>query len=592
MADIIQLLPESIANQIAAGEVIQRPASVIKELLENSIDAGSTEIEIILKDSGKSLIQVVDNGKGMSETDARLSFERHATSKIREAADLFKINTMGFRGEALASIASIAHVELKTRTADKEVGTRIVINGSQIETQEICQTPKGSSIAVKNLFFNVPARRNFLKTDATELSKILEEFKRIALIKPEIFFKVYHNGTELYYLPTSNIRQRVVSIFGKKYNEKLLPVQEETDAFSVQGFVGQADSAKKSRGEQYLFVNERFIKSNYLNHAIRLAYGDLLTKDVHPFYVLNLNIDPSQIDINVHPTKHEIKFQEERIVYNFLNVAIKHALGKYSLRPMIDFEAERQFEHVQSSIGRDIPSREYSKAGKQEIDKWSSLYDEIKENQISKTDDTIYRSAATEEGSLHSSLDKIKSKPFQIHNNYIVHQIKSGFVLIHQCYAHERILYEKYKNCLSEGQGSSQKLLFPITLNYTPERYTLLINMVDELNHIGYDIENFGDNSIIVHATPAELEENSTEDTLDKFLEAYESNIEFQLGIAENLARSLAKSTSIKKGKRLTEEEMQSIIDQLFACQNPYVNSEGKKSIVTYELSEIENLFK
>jgi len=591
MADIIQLLPESIANQIAAGEVIQRPASVIKELLENSIDAGSTEIEIILKDSGKSLIQIIDNGKGMSETDARLSFERHATSKIREAADLFKINTMGFRGEALASIASIAHVELKTRTEEKDVGTRIVINGSSIETQEICQTPKGTSLAVKNLFFNVPARRNFLKTDATELSKILEEFKRIALIKPEIFFKLHHNGVEQYYLPASNIRQRVVSIFGKKYNEKLLPVQEETDAFSVQGFVGQADSAKKSRGEQYLFVNERFIKSNYLNHAIRLAYGDLLTKDVHPFYVINLSIEPSQIDINVHPTKHEIKFQEERIVYNFLNVAIKHALGKYSLRPMIDFESEREFQNVQGNTGG-TGHRGFQRSGRQEIDKWSSLYDEIKENQLNATEDTIYRSAATEESTLHSSFDKIKSKPFQIHNNYIVHQVKSGFVLIHQCYAHERILYEQYKNCLSEGQGSSQKLLFPLTINYTPERYTLLINMVDELNHLGYEIENFGDNSIIVHATPAELEENSTEDTLDRFLSSYEENIEFQLGIAENLARSLAKSTSIKKGKRLSEEEMQSIIEKLFACQNPYVNSEGKKAVVTYEIAEIENLFK
>ncbi len=592
MADIIQLLPESIANQIAAGEVIQRPASVIKELLENSIDAGSTEIEIILKDSGKSLIQIVDNGKGMSETDARMSFERHATSKIRVAADLFKINTMGFRGEALASIASIAHVELKTRTEDKDVGTRIVINGSAVQTQEICQTPKGTSISVKNLFFNVPARRNFLKTDATELSKILEEFKRIALIKPEIFFKVHHNGVELYYLPSSNIRQRVVSIFGKKYNEKLLPVQEETDAFSVQGFVGQADAAKKSRGEQYLFVNERFIKSNYLNHAIRLAYGDLLTKDVHPFYVLNLNIEPSQIDINVHPTKHEIKFQEERIVYNFLNVAIKHALGKYSLRPMIDFESEREFENVHSSMGVSS-GMDYPKAGRKEIDKWSSLYEEIKENQMSpSTDDKVYTSAATDEGSLHNSLDKIRSKPFQIHNKYIVHQIKSGFVLIHQCYAHERILYEQYNNQLSEGQGNSQKLLFPITINYTPERYTLLVNMVDELNHLGYEIENFGDNSIIVHATPAELEEDSAEDTLERFLNAYQENIEFQLGVAENLARSLAKSTAIKKGRRMTEEEMQTIIDKLFACKNPYVNPDGKKSVITYEISEIENLFK
>jgi len=372
-------------------------------------------------------------------------------------------------------------------------------------------------------------RRKFVRHQATELSKILEEFKRIALIKPEIFFKVYHNGTELYYLPSSNIRQRVVSIFGKKYNEKLLPVQEETDAFSVQGFVGQADSAKKSRGEQYLFVNERFIKSNYLNHAIRLAYGDLF-------------------------------------VYNFLNVAIKHALGKYSLRPMIDFEAERQFQHVQSAIGGGSGQQEFSKP--------------------------IYRSAATEESSLHSSFDKIKSKPFQIHSNYIVHQIKSGFVLIHQCYAHERILYEQYKNCLSEGQGNAQKLLFPITINYTPERYTLLINMVDELNHLGYEIENFGENSIIVHATPAEMDENSTEETLDRFLSSYEENIEFQLGIAENLARSLAKSTSLKKGKRLSEEEMQSIIDKLFACQNPYVNPEGKKAVITYEISEIENLFK
>lgn len=587
MADTIQLLPESIANQIAAGEVIQRPASVIKELLENAIDAEATEIEVILKDSGKSLIQVVDNGKGMSETDARMSFERHATSKIKSANDLFKINTMGFRGEALASIASIAHVELKTRTEENDAGTRLVISGSKVEKQEICQSPKGTSISVKNLFYNVPARRKFLKSDPVELKHILEEFKRISLVKPNIFFKLHHNSTELYYLPVSNLRQRVVSIFGKKYNEKLLPVQEETDSLAIQGFVGQSEGAKKTRGEQYLYVNERFVKSNYLNHAVRLAYGDLLTREMHPFFVMNLSISPEKIDINVHPTKHEIKFQEERIVYNFLNVAVKHALGKYSIRPMIDFEGDVQFSNQsqgqQTFVGNRPP--------KKEIEKWTSLYDDMQQGDLKNDEAITLSSRATDEQSLHESLDKIKSKPFQIHNRYIVHHIKSGYILIHQQFAHERILYEMYKNCLGEDQASIQKLLFPITINYSLEQYTLIHNMMDELNHLGFEIEDFGDNSIIVHGTPGHIEDSSVEEILEKFIYAYQENMEFQLGIAENLSRAMAKSTALKKGVRLSQEEMQSIIDQLFACEVPYINPEGKKSIISYELSEIENLF-
>jgi DNA mismatch repair protein MutL len=594
MDDIIQLLPESIANQIAAGEVIQRPASVIKELLENALDAGSTEIEIALKDSGKTMILISDNGKGMSETDARMSFERHATSKIRKASDLFSIKTMGFRGEALASIASIAHVDLKTRTENSDTGTHIVIKGSTLEKQALCQTPKGTSISVKNLFYNVPARRKFLKTDSVELRHILEEFKRIALIHPEVFFKVYHNDSELYYLPASNFRQRVVGILGKKYNEMVLPVEEETDSLHIQGYIGKASAARKSKGDQYLYVNERFIKSNYLNHAIKMAYGDLLTKEMYPFYILNLTVEPEKIDINVHPTKHEIKFQEERLVYNFLNVAIKHSLGKYSLNPMIDFDNMPDIGKQQVESFGGFSSKEILKgdrASKKEISEWNKMYNDISEVAPSGGNQIILQSSASDviDGGLFEQ--KAKSNPIQIHNTYIVHSIKSGFVLIDQKSAHERILYEDYLAHLEEGKQVTQKVLFPITISYKPEKYQLIINLLDALKQLGFETEDFGTQSIIIHGIPSGMSDTSIEEVLERFLDNYMENLSFDLGVNENFARSMAKSASIPRGKRLDTAEMQTIIDSLFSCEMPYISPEGRKSIITYELNELSRLF-
>ena len=343
MADIIQLLPDAIANQIAAGEVIQRPASVVKELLENAVDAGATEIKLIVKEAGKTLIQVIDNGCGMSETDARMSFERHATSKIRGSEDLFAIRTMGFRGEAMASIAAVAQVEMRTRQHDQDLGNKLVIEASEVKVQEPCQCVAGTTLSVKNLFYNVPARRNFLKSNAAEMRHIVEEFQRIALANPELFFSLHHNGNQVFHLQPGNLRQRIVAVFGAGTNKKLVPVEEDTDVLKLHGFVGKPEFAKKTRGEQYFFVNDRFIKSPYLNHAVMTAYEDLLPKEVYPLYIIFIDIDPARIDINVHPTKQEIKFDDERLVYNYLKVSVRHALGQFSITPSMDFDQETAF---------------------------------------------------------------------------------------------------------------------------------------------------------------------------------------------------------------------------------------------------------
>lgn len=593
MAEVIQLLPESIANQIAAGEVIQRPASVVKELMENSIDAGSSNIELILKDSGKTLIQIVDDGKGMTEIDARMCFERHATSKIKTTADLFKINTMGFRGEALASIASIAHVDLKTRNAEMEMATHVKINGSKLEFQEPCQHPVGCSISVKNLFFNVPARRKFLKADATELRHILEEFKRIALIHPEVGFKVYHDGNELYVLNKGNFRQRIVAILGKKVNEQLIPVQEETEDFSIQGFVGKMDAAKKSRAEQYLYVNQRFIKSNYIGHAIKMAYGELLQKDHYPFYVINLNIDPAKIDINVHPTKHEIKFDEERLVYNFVNVTVKHGLGRYNLTPMIDFD-NAPIGHSSQTQGINQQNFSGPKSNsKAEIKQWSDFYQSINESAPDDQAQQISLGSSVNQDSSDGFQESLESvhKPIQIHQTYILNHIKSGFILIDQKSAHERILYERFLAQLENKSGASQKLLFPLTFKYPAEKHLLIVELRDKLNTLGFEIEDFGHHSIIIHGIPTGMEEQSVQEIIDGFVDAYQANLEYKMGINENLAKSLAMYGSMKRGKHLSLEEMKNLIDQLFACEAPHVSPSGNKCVLSFTLDEIQNMF-
>ena len=609
MQDIIQLLPDNIANQIAAGEVIQRPASVVKELIENAIDAESTEIRLIIKDAGKTLIQVIDNGKGMSDTDARMSFERHATSKIKKAADLFSISTKGFRGEALASIAAIAHVELVTKTNEEELGRKIQISGSKVSKHEPCQAQSGSMFSVKNLFFNVPARRKFLKSDPVELKHILEEFKRVTLAHPDIFFTMYHNDQEVYHLPASNYRQRIVAILGKHVNDKLVPIEEDTEIVKIEGFVGKPEAAKKTKGDQYLFVNDRFIKSNYLNHAIRTAYEELIPKESYPLYILYIHVDPAKIDINVHPTKTEIKFEDERLIYNYIKVAIKHALGHYNVSPSLDFGTNTNFGNpIDNSKSFGKINDEYNLKGdymhgkgkssfeRSNLKAWEQIYEGLQEQPSGDSAEeqqsfTIASKISTEEGREISKIDEGKP-PYQIHNTYILSHIKSGFLLIDQQAAHERILYEQNLASMSSHQRLTQKELFPRTIELDNAKATIMQNILPKVNALGFEIEEFGNKTYLIHGIPAGLAENQDATTLmEKLIDQYVSNMELQLGIEENLARSLAVSAAIKRGKAMDVSEMRLLIDQLFACEVPYKSPTGRRCIVTMDLDTILKQF-
>ena len=600
MADIIQLLPESIANQIAAGEVVQRPASVVKELLENSIDAEATSIALIIKDSGKTLIQVVDNGKGMTETDARMCFERHATSKIRTAQDLFSIKTMGFRGEAMPSIASISHLHMKTRTEDQELGTEILIHGSNLKKQEYCQTPKGTSISVKNLFYNVPARRKFLKKDATEYNHILEEFKRVAIINPKIGFQLIHNENEIYHLPEGNLRQRLSNIFGKSVNEKLVPIEEETEIVKINGYIGRPELNKKTKGDQYLFVNGRFIKSPYLHHAIKNGYDTMLGDDEYPFYILDLEIDPAMIDINIHPTKQEIKFEEDKLIYNYIRVTTKACLAKYSITPTLDFDKDLSFDRVFNETGysnqRDSsrPTIPVEKriAQRKEIESWENMYREVQSDSADVDHITLPSTASLlEEDNNPNEVGIQSSQPFQLHNQYIVNQIRSGFILIDQQNAHERILYERFLNALKGQNLGVQQLLFPVTIEFTPEKAATLETLCPELVKLGIKIEPFGHGSFVIHGVTAGMEESSITTIIENVIKLYLENHDLELGNNENLALSLAVHSSIKRNKKLEVEEMQHMLDDLFATENPYTSPSGKKCFITYELDGIKKLF-
>ena len=626
MADVIQLLPDSIANQIAAGEVIQRPASVVKELMENSIDAGSTQIKLIIKDAGKTLIQVIDNGCGMSETDARMSFERHATSKIRAAKDLFAIKTMGFRGEAMASIAAIAQVEMKTRKHNEDLGVRLIIEGSEIKSQEACQCNAGTSLSIKNLFYNVPARRNFLKTTTVEMRHIIDEFQRVALANPDIFFSLHHNGTEVFHLPESNLRQRIVNMFGPNSNKKLVPVLEETDALRLEGFVGKPEFAKKTRGEQFFFVNRRFIKSGYLNHALMGAYEDVLPKETYPLYVIFIEIDPARIDINVHPTKQEIKFDDERLVYNYLKVSVRHALGQYSITPTLDFDQEqilnnhplpnmsesrRESTTVPSSFSSSSSDEgeRYetfsSKANNSPLDSsnlqnWKKMYDGLDEFDEQK-DEKIGNQPITIESGMsdgnqlddaNQSFSKDIKPLFQIHSTYIVSHIKSGYILVDQQAAHERILYERYLDMLNEKEAVTQKELFPRNITLNPADAEILKGLLPQINLLGFDIQEFGKDAFVIHGVPADLKSAQDEQKIiEQLLEQYKSNRDLDLNIFENIARSMSRSSAIKKGQSLTQEEMRELVDQLFACAMPFTSPMGKKCFVTFELEELAKKF-
>jgi len=623
MADVIQLLPDAIANQIAAGEVIQRPASVVKELLENAVDSGASNIKLIVKEAGKNLIQIIDNGCGMSETDARMCFERHATSKIKKAKDLFAIRTMGFRGEAMASIAAIAQMEMRTRRQVDDLGTRIVIEGSEVKKQEACQCSAGTSISVKNLFYNVPARRNFLKSNTVEMRHILDEFQRVAIAHPDIFFSLHHNNTEVFHLPKGNLRQRIVGVLGSSYNKKLVPVAEETDALKLSGFIGKPEFAKKTRGDQFFFVNDRFIKSGYLNHAVVSAFEDLLPKDTYPLYVIFIEIDPARVDINVHPTKQEIKFDDERLVYNYLKVAVRHALGQYSITPTLDFDQEVSLNPYTTSSQQNIKPLERrnnnnfaeasgftnssspTKREENNLQNWQKIYDGLDDFDGSKgTDDnqgeggpvTIESQWDNEDNELDDaskSFSKRTKASYQIHASYIVSQIKSGFLLIDQQAAHERILYERYFGMLNENQVVTQKELFPKTINLSPADAAILRDILPQVNSLGFDVQDFGNDAFIIHGVPADMGQNKDEQTvIEQLLEQYKGNIELQLDRNESIARSMAKSAAIKRGQILSETEMKELIDKLFGCAIPYKSPTGRNCFITYDLEELEKQFK
>ena len=621
MSDIIRLLPDSVANQIAAVEVIQRPASAVKELLENAIDAKSSSIQLVIKDAGRTLIQVIDNGIGMSPTDARLSFERHATSKIKNADDLFHITTKGFRGEALASIAAIAQVELKTRRADDELGTCIEIEGSEVKSQEHCSCAKGTSFSIKNLFFNVPARRNFLKSNAIEIKHIIDEFQRVALIHPEVAFSMHNNGNEVFNLNKGSFRQRIVGVFGEKYNQRLVPVSESTDIVCLDGFVSKPEFAKKTRGEQFFFVNKRFIKNAYLNHAVQSAFDQLLSSDNYPSYFINLEIDPSKIDININPTKTEIKFEDERAIYAIIRTAVKQALGKNNIAPTLDFEQETSFNiplfkptdsikiptiKVNPNYDPFLDKNKKSSShtlNRNNVKDWEKLYadfevnsEEIKtaqQNLPAETSIEPEQASQTIISDWEDTESNEKRNYFQLYKKYIFAPLKSGFLIIDQQRAHERVLFEQFYKNLSENKSSSQQLLFPETIEFSSANAAILSEIKYETAALGFIFENIDENTFNFIAVPAEISGLPIKQTIENLIEQFKSNAdELKLEKKEKLAQSLAKSASIKSGQKLTPEEMNSITEKLLTCEMPYHLPNGKPIIISLNLEDINTQFK
>uniref|UniRef100_UPI004048733C DNA mismatch repair endonuclease MutL n=1 Tax=Algoriphagus sp. TaxID=1872435 RepID=UPI004048733C len=612
MPDFIQLLPDAIANQIAAGEVVQRPASALKELLENAVDAGATQIQVVVKDAGKQLIQVIDNGKGMSPTDARMSFERHATSKIRSAQDLFALRTFGFRGEAMASIAAVAQVELKTRTPEAEVGTLIQIEGSEVKRQEPVASPVGTSVAMKNLFFNVPARRNFLKSNPVEMRHIVDEFQRVALSYPDLAFSLYQQDLETYNLHPGKLSQRIVGIFGKGIQNQLVPCEETTPHLQIKGYVGKPEYAKKTRGEQFFFVNNRYIKSSYLHHAVSTAYEGLIQSDQHPFYVLFLDIDPATIDINVHPTKTEIKFEDERTVYAVIRSAVKQALGAHQVMPTLDFSLDVNFQenwtaNPQTSLDVD---REYSyktyntpEFQRASVSGWERLFEGHSPSSFSQASAPIptedqelltFPSKATAAGVSLALEQGIAGTgtTFQVENSYIVAQMSTGLLIVDQQLAHERILYERYLKQLQTTHGASQHCLFPTTLVLNPADFVLVLDMLPELGSLGFFVEEFGKDTLVIRGVPAETQVKNEKELFEGLLEQYKNfKNELSLEKRENLARSLSKRASLKKGQKLAAQEMENLVGQLFACSTPNYSPSGNKTFVKLDLTSIHAFF-
>ncbi|MGL2964314.1 DNA mismatch repair endonuclease MutL [Flavobacterium sp. RSB2_4_14] len=614
MSSIIQLLPDHVANQIAAGEVVQRPASVVKELLENAVDAKATDIKLIIKDAGKSLVQVIDNGLGMSVTDSRLCFERHATSKIRHAEDLFSLHTKGFRGEALASIAAIAHVEMKTKQDQEELGTHIIIEGSKFVSQEPAVLPKGTSFAIKNLFFNIPARRNFLKSETVEQRHIVDEFQRVAMAHPNIHFTMYHNGSEMFNLPISNFRQRIVNIFSGKTNEKLVPVKEETEIVNLHGFIGKPEFSKKNRGEQFFFVNNRFIKSGYLHHAVMAAYEGLLKDGAQPSYFLYLDVPPHTIDINIHPTKTEIKFDDEHALYAILRSAIKHSLGQFNVAPVLDFDRDpnldtpyqyqnkdAEYPTIQVDSNYNPFSEQKSTKGfssssnyrKQEAQpSWESLYVGLKQAGQEIAEMTFENEAVTSSLFDETEVEQEVKRTYQIHKKYIVSPIKSGMVIINQKRAHERVLYEEFLTSMTVKQASSQQLLFPLELYFSSGEIHLITELKLSLENLGFIFDTINDDSIIVSGLPVTISESKASIVLDDLLTDLQDGIpDSSFSQNDMIAKSMSKSLAIKTGTYLTEKEQENLVHNLFACKEPNVSPFQKPTFITMSVEDLDKKF-
>ena len=626
MSDIIRLLPDSVANQIAAGEVIQRPASVIKELVENAIDAGAQHIDVLVTDAGKSSIQVIDDGKGMSETDARLSFERHATSKIREAADLFALRTMGFRGEALASIAAVAQVELRTCVEGEELGTKLVIAGSKVESQEAISCPKGSNFCVKNLFFNVPARRKFLKSNQTELSNILTEFERIALVNPNVSFTLYHNDAELFNLPAIQLRQRIMGVFGKKINQDLLSLDVDTTMVRISGFVARPESARKKGARQYFFVNGRYMRHPYFHKAIMDAYEHLIPVGEQVSYFIYFDVDPGNIDVNIHPTKTEIKFENEQAIWQILAAAVKETLGKFNAVPSIDFDTEGMpdipafesspyagIQPPKTTYNPDynpfntsaVPPSSYSSKPSRD---WEQLYEGLEHHssaqhiQKSYPDDGDYFTAVSMEQpvtptlynhSEEAAMGEKSSQHYQFKGRFILTSVKSGLMIIDQQRAHIRILYDQYLEQITRRQGASQGMLFPDIVQFPVSEVPVLQEIMEDLSYLGFELTDLGGGSYAINGIPSGIEGLNPVELIQSMVHtAMEKGGKVKEEVQSNLALTLAKAAAIVPGQVLTNEEMNGLVDGLFAVATPNYTPDGKTVLSVLQEDELEKLFK
>lgn len=601
MSDIIQLLPDSVANQIAAGEVIQRPASVIKELVENAVDAGAKSIQVLITDAGRTAMQVIDDGKGMSETDARLSFERHATSKIKNASDLFALRTMGFRGEALASIAAVAQIELKTRQPMEEVGTHLSISGSRFMGQEPCSCPVGSNFLVENLFYNVPARRKFLKSNSTELTNIVVAFERIALVYPDIAFTLYSNGTEMLNLKAGGLRQRIADVFGKKMDQDLIPVEVETTMCKIKGFVGKPEASRKKGAQQFFFVNGRYMKHPYFNKAVMASFERLVPVGEQVPYFIYFTVNPEDIDVNIHPTKTEIKFENEQAIWQILAAAVKESIGVFNDVPSIDFDVQGQpdipvFDHTsKAAVAPKVEYNPHYNPFKESapvlmsrpVQNWEELYENLQPEPAQEEGDIFSSSMVTND----NIIEEKSPVHYQYKGKYIMTAVKSGLMIIDQYRAHVRILYEKYLRQLEQKKGDPQKVLFPEVIQLAADEAVVLETVINEMGDMGFELNTLGGNSFAVNAIPSGLEGINVERLIhDMLATAKEKGAGVKESVNHKLALSLARHAAVPQGQVLSNQEMESIVNELFACENVNYTPDGKNVLCILKQQEIDHL--